>query len=259
VGKLLVMCEYSGKIEGQNAKIDLPIAGGSCFAIRSDGYLLTNYHVVNLSRDPEDTLKEFGYPDMGRDRVFFVACFGPDSVDHIEVSLYAHSDRIDLAILKAPRTFTHPLSLSGEHIHQGDEVFAAGFPGSVDDFLRKMNPMSVSKDKIVLRTVQTGRYDGTELFDKDSFLPQLNRGIVSAVRRTVDNTACVEFDAGISHGNSGGPLLDGKNNVLGMVTYGLGDAGTPTDNFAISAEELRTELDRLVEPVNSNPPVRPVR
>lgn len=52
--------------------------------------------------------------------------------------------------------------------------------------------------------------------------PSLSRGIISAVRRSLDGkySDLVQTDAVINHGNSGGPLLDLHGEVVGVNSYG---------------------------------------
>lgn len=53
----------------------------------------------------------------------------------------------------------------------------------------------------------------------DSF----SSGIVSAVDRTINGNAFIQITAPISHGNSGGPLVDGRGNVVGITSAGIED------------------------------------
>jgi len=89
----------------------------------------------------------------------------------------------------------------------------------------------------------------------DKFSPQLNRGIVSVARRMIGGISHVQFDGVVGHGNSGGPLMDSQNRVIGMVTLALPDAEGKGNNWAISADELRRELQSLPPlTVNSSAP-----
>ncbi len=76
--------------------------------------------------------------------------------------------------------------------------------------------------------------------------PTVTRGIVSAMRRTEaaangsDGAAfadLIQTDASVNHGNSGGPLLNMRGEVLGVVTYGLGATVTKDAKGNVSVEE----------------------
>lgn len=65
----------------------------------------------------------------------------------------------------------------------------------------------------------------------------LSKGIVSAFR---DDNSRIQTNTEITHGSSGGPLLNMKGEVVGITTSGVGEANL---NFAINIQELN--LDRF--------------
>ena len=67
----------------------------------------------------------------------------------------------------------------------------------------------------------------------------VSNGIVSAVRE-VGKTKWVQTTAPVSHGNSGGPLLDMNNHVVGVITWGVNlDLGQNL-NSAAPCSEVQT-------------------
>jgi hypothetical protein len=65
-------------------------------------------------------------------------------------------------------------------------------------------------------------------------------GIVSALRN-VSNQDWIQTTAPVSHGNSGGPLLDMSNHVVGVITWGVNIELGQNLNFALPCSEI-TEL-----------------
>ncbi|MBS1955071.1 MAG: serine protease [Cyanobacteria bacterium SZAS-4] len=59
-----------------------------------------------------------------------------------------------------------------------------------------------------------------------------SQGVLSAVRSNGD----LQITASISHGNSGGPVLDGQGNVIGIVEYTIPSGQNL--NFAIPVKQL---------------------
>ena len=89
----------------------------------------------------------------------------------------------DVALVKVDAQGRAPLALRGGEARQGEAVYAIGTP--LDDSLQNT----------------------------------MTRGIVSA-NRMEDGLAYIQSDAAITHGNSGGPLLDEKGQVIGMAVSG---------------------------------------
>lgn len=52
----------------------------------------------------------------------------------------------------------------------------------------------------------------------------LTKGIISSKERKIDNSTYIQMDAAINEGNSGGPLLNNKGQVLGMNTMKIVDS-----------------------------------
>ena len=61
----------------------------------------------------------------------------------------------------------------------------------------------------------------------------LSKGIVSAYRR---NNNLIQTTTEITHGSSGGPLINMKGEVIGITTSGLGEANL---NFAVNIKSLK--------------------
>jgi hypothetical protein len=62
-------------------------------------------------------------------------------------------------------------------------------------------------------------------------------GIVSAIR-DVENKKWIQTTAPVSHGNSGGPLLDMNNHVVGVITWGVNLELGQNLNFAAPCDEV---------------------
>jgi hypothetical protein len=113
----------------------------------------------------------------------------------------AFDERTDLAILKIDKTDTPFLVISEDAPKVGESVYANG---SALGFL-----------------------DGT-----------FTSGTVSSVTRDVNGTSCIQMDAAISNGNSGGPLVNSYAEVIGVnaLSYDSGE----NLNFAVKIDNLET-------------------
>jgi len=88
--------------------------------------------------------------------------------------------------------------------------------------------------------------------------PTVTSGIVSALKRTIETdsgalNSLIQTDAAISSGNSGGPLVNLKGEVVGINTaVARGDSESAANNigFSISVDEVLIVIEQLREQAN---------
>ncbi len=135
----------------------------------------------------------------------------------------------DLAILKIELPVelpSIPLAASNE-VLVGEDIFAYGYPNPVNN---------------------------NEYLSEETVLePTLTKGIISALKKTVNGWPVVQMDAGINHGNSGGPVCNKNGEAIGISTFGSLDDNArglaPGLNFAIPLEVIRDFFSGTVVPV----------
>lgn len=114
--------------------------------------------------------------------------------------VFASDARLDLAILRIARKDLKPLPLGdSEKLRQGDRIVAMG------------NPQGLAFSVV--------------------------EGVISEPQRDIDGMKMIQVAVPIEHGNSGGPLLDRKGNVLGLLT--LKSARAENLGFAMPVNELK--------------------
>ena len=119
----------------------------------------------------------------------------------------------DLALIRITSDIDLPPALDiadSAQCEVGEDVFAIGSPGSG------------------YREVEQGVLEQT-----------VTRGIVSAKNRNFASHKCLQIDAAISPGNSGGPLFNKQGNVVGVNTFGLNSDRRESLNFAIYTEFVK--------------------
>jgi len=114
--------------------------------------------------------------------------------------------RRDVALIKTDSNGRLPLALRAGATQLGESVFAIGTP--LDDQLQNT----------------------------------LTKGIVSA-NRVYGGQPFIQSDVAVTHGNSGGPLLDEKGRVLGLTVSGRAPDGAPVGlNFFIPIDDALRAL-----------------
>lgn len=99
----------------------------------------------------------------------------------------------DVAILKIEGRDLPTMKIGdSDRMQLGDNVYVAGYPGdaSFNDFLKPKSPMEAS----------------------------FNRGQISSLKVDVKGSRLLQSDAAVTFGNSGGAILNEKEEVIGMAT-----------------------------------------
>ncbi len=175
---------------------------GTGFIINEQGYAVTNQHVVQPPKLPP------GVEHLG----IFVPDGSWDKAKLRRVTIIWESNPLDLAIIRIEGLKRSPVVLAdvrhGDSPKKGDKVFAVGFPGAADASPR--GALSSTLTSGIVGKVFVGR----------GGRGQTNRPII-------------QHEAGISPGNSGGPLFNDCNQVIGINTF------VATSKFIVRREGRR--------------------
>jgi serine protease Do len=182
---------------------------GSGVIVGSDGYIITNAHVVDGGRHIEIVLPQFRGVGASPLRSL-VKTRG----QVVEARVVGVAREVDLALLKIEATGLVPLPMANyDALHQGELVFAFGSPEGLRN--------------------------------------SVTMGVVSSAARQPDEDhpmVYVQTDAPINHGNSGGPLVNVRGELVGINTFILSESGgsqglgfaIPSAIVEVAVEQLRT-------------------
>ena len=180
-------------------------ASGSGIIISEDGYILTNNHVVNTSA-------ESSYYEISEATSVKVTLSTGEKKTY-EAKIIGKDSQTDLAVLKIEAT-----GLTAAEFADSDSVKVGEFTMAVG------NPLAL----------------GTTI----------TCGVVSAVNREVDDGEgtkfkCIQTDAAINSGNSGGALVNSKGQVIGVNTLKVASTGVEGIGFAIPINSTLSVIDEL--------------
>ena len=183
-------------------------ASGSGIIISDDGYILTNNHVVSSSTSESNSYYQI--TDAGK---VTVTLFGDET--EYEAKIVGQDEQTDLAVIKIEKT-----GLTKAEFADSDSVKVGEFAMSVG------NPVNMDS------TVTTG--------------------IVSAVNRKITDSdgktyTCIQTDAAINSGNSGGALVNSEGKVIGINTLKLSGTGIEGIGFAIPINSTTDITSQLIQ------------
>ena len=143
----------------------VPLAIGTGFFINSEGYAITNNHVI------EDQCQELK---------------GTTKEKEFNFDIVSTDARNDIAIIKSKDEINESYLRISTKAELGEEVLVGGFP--LSDDIRNYNI-------------------------------KITKGIVSALSGVENNFSELQIDAAIAPGNSGGPVVNSKGEVVAVTTY----------------------------------------
>ncbi|HJQ37579.1 MAG TPA: trypsin-like peptidase domain-containing protein [Thermoanaerobaculia bacterium] len=224
---------------GESNVVDTGAGGsGSGFLIHPDGFILTSGHVVAPTREraalerelrrngaiaalvkhfPVDELRRLYRGDELDRYVNALALAGRvenvDVVNRIELSngetlpfeLERFSPELglggaDLAVLKIARKNLPSLPLgNSEATRVGESIWSVGYPA-----------VASSTDDVI----------GGWLSRESDLEATFNPGTITAIKRNVANSPVFQSNVAIYFGNSGGPAVNKKGEVIGISTWG---------------------------------------
>ena len=183
-------------------------ASGSGIIISDDGYILTNNHVVSSSTSESNSYYQI--TDAGK---VTVTLFGDET--EYEAKIVGQDEQTDLAVIKIEKT-----GLTKAEFADSDSVKVGEFAMAVG------NPVNMNS------TVTTG--------------------IVSAVNRKITDSdgktyTCIQTDAAINSGYSGGALVNSEGKVIGINTLKLSGTGIEGIGFAIPINSTTDITSQLIQ------------
>jgi S1-C subfamily serine protease len=197
-----------------HANTDVVAEGqGSGFVVSEDGYVLTNSHVITTAGIQEE-------PD-------------PQNVEQAgEVFIeFADRDRIEAEVV-------------------GWDLFYDIGVLKVDPAEHELQPVPLGDSSAVVVGEPVAAI-GSPFGQAGS----LGVGVVSATQRSVDSLTsaynvvdAIQIDAPINRGNSGGPLFNGRGEVIGINAQIRSESGTAEGvGFAIPINIARRSMEQLVQ------------
>ncbi len=124
----------------------------------------------------------------------------------LDAIIISANNKNDLAVLKIPGKGFKPLALSKDEVTLGDEVFTIGTPADVD------LGQSIAK------------------------------GMISG-KRLIEELIYLQINMAVSPGNSGGPLINEKGEVIGIIQKKMVGKGIEGIGFAVPVETIKSALN----------------
>ncbi len=187
-------------------------ASGSGFVLTQDGYIVTNYHVIeDAAKDPSVTI-EVSFADGKK----------------YTAKLVGGEKDNDVAIIKIDASGLTPVTLGdSDSLRVGQNVYAIGNP--LGELTYSLTGGLVSAKDRLITTSSTD----------------------ASGRRVSTTLNVLQTDCAINPGNSGGPLFDAYGSVVGIVSakYTQSSSGVSAEGlgFALPINDVKDIFSELIE------------
>ena len=187
---------------------------GSGVIYTTDGYIITNYHVVEMmvtssgERNPNSNMEVYLCQDVEQ---------------AYDAELIGYDISSDLAVIKIDQDNLSAVELGdSDKISVGDIAIALGNPGGLE----------------FMGSVSQGIISG------------LNR--VITVEETYENITLIQTDAAINPGNSGGALVDSEGKLIGINSVKIVEDGYEGMGFALPVNDVVEICNYIIKNGNTN-------
>ena len=188
-------------------------ASGSGFVLTQDGYIVTNYHVIEDAVDDSSVSIEVSFADGTQ----------------YTATLVGGEQDNDVAVLKIDATGLQPVTLGdSDQLVVGESVYTIGNP--LGELTYSLTDGLVSALDRLITTSSTNQTTG---------------------QKETTTLNVLQTNCDINPGNSGGPLFDSYGNVVGIVTakYTQTSSGVSAEGlgFALPINDVKEIINDLIE------------
>lgn len=217
---VMIVLEGQGLVNGELRWI--PLARGTGFPVTPDLYM-TNRHVVEASPETLSELRTEKGIEIGTYRVRAVGTFGFGELRELPgiiVFKAAQDPRDDLALVQVADGDARPFRFAAVPSVLAP-VKTVGFPQVSDDLSNYLSTIQELWDRfsrlLDSNVENDGSVDLVSLLTPAGLSPTVFKGDINRLDLP---GGYLQTDAMIKPGMSGGPLLDERNRVIGIITIG---------------------------------------
>ncbi len=189
---------------------------GSGIVYSSDGYIITNYHVISDSSSSSSSSSYFGQSSSSGVAEKIDVYLPSDPETAISATVVGYNVSSDLAVLKINKTGLTAIEIGdSDSLKVGQSVVAIGNPGGLQ------------------------------------FMGSVTSGVIGGLNRTltidsVGTMKLIQTDAAINPGNSGGALVNSEGKLIGINSSKLVNTSYEGMGFAIPVNDAVKICKKLI-------------
>ncbi|HKP85718.1 MAG TPA: trypsin-like peptidase domain-containing protein [Blastocatellia bacterium] len=210
---------------GRNYQVAYVGSGSGAF-INPNGYIATNAHVTDLSHQGEDKGKELLFIEFVK-KIAQESGYNPQAVlgnREVVSQIYQESqlrtfNHIHHVILPDGSNQQFEIKAFGAPVGEGKDVSIIKIEVKNAPVLKLGDSDKVQLQDHITVIGYPAAADTAVLDQKSELEASITDGKVSARKSAQDGAPVLQVSAPATHGNSGGPVLNDKGEIIGMLTF----------------------------------------
>ncbi|RUT01484.1 hypothetical protein DSM106972_065810 [Dulcicalothrix desertica PCC 7102] len=215
VVRVVIWCDVKAYLpkNGKIYSLKTMLGHGSGFFVNPNGYIVTNAHVTNVT---DEECKQYFVEELA-------VKLKEDGEDSNIVKQLKWIDVKPIYQVHLPNGESLPAQIlkSGAPIGEGKDVSIIKVNIRNAPVLKLADSSKVRILDKVTAVGYPGLVEMSDIFDKKSLVEAtFTSGEISAIKTLKDNIPVIQVSAPAAPGNSGGPVLNERGEVIGIVTFG---------------------------------------
>ncbi len=217
---------------------------GSGAIISSDGYIVTNAHVVEGSQMEDADIANAAFEQLVSIMADYYQIDFETAYDYmLTYTQYTGIQKFLKVILPGGDTLDGEVKSYGAPINEGKDVAVLKIEGKNLPTIKLGNSDDIQNQENIWVSGYPAAADSDLLSPDSSLVSSMNAGQISATsKKTEQGSPVIQINAAATHGNSGGPVINDKGEIIGLLTF-RGDTVNGQEvqgfNFAVPVNTVK--------------------
>jgi serine protease Do len=217
---------------------------GSGAIISSDGYIVTNAHVVEATQMKDEEIANAAFDQLVTIMAdYFKVDYETAYQYMLTYTQYTGIEKVIKVILPSGDVLDGEVKSYGAPINEGKDVAVLKIEGKNLPTLPLGNSDDIQNQDNIWVSGYPAAADSDLLSPDSSLVSSMNAGQISATsKKTEQGSPVIQINAAATHGNSGGPVINEKGQIIGLLTF-RGDTVNGQEvqgfNFAVPVNTVK--------------------
>ncbi|MGG3563581.1 serine protease [Neobacillus rhizosphaerae] len=217
---------------------------GSGGIISSDGYIVTNAHVVETTQMKDEDIANAAFEQLVSIMAdYFKVDYDTAYQYMLNYTQYTGVKKVIKVILPGGDVLDGEVKSYGAPINEGKDVAVLKIEGKNLPTLPLGNSDNIQNQDNIWVIGYPAAADSDLLSPDSSLVSSMNAGQISATsKKTEQGSPVIQINAAATHGNSGGPVINEKGEIIGLLTF-RGDTVNGQEvqgfNFAVPVNTVK--------------------